>query len=207
MTQTVDGRVLTMEWARPRARARDPLFGGVVHWDEVWTPGANDATVLEVSRDVRIDGHEVPAGRWSVWLVVREEEPWEMVLDPRDDLWHTVHPGPTDDQIRFPVEPDRGDHVEALLWYVPTVRRDGATLVMAWGTTRVAFDVEVEPTYGYTMTAEEAAPFLGEWEMERVAGRNAGERFEVEIVHHEDGSLRMRSRSEDGSLARLTPRR
>ena len=48
MTQIVNGTTLTLDFARPVARGRENLFGGVIHWGETWTPGANWATTLEV---------------------------------------------------------------------------------------------------------------------------------------------------------------
>jgi hypothetical protein len=73
MSQIIDGTKISMEYSRPRARGRDPLFGGrVVHWNEVWTPGANWATTLEASKDVTLNGQRVPKGKYSVWLVVRQ---------------------------------------------------------------------------------------------------------------------------------------
>ena len=56
VAQTIDGTRLTVEYSRPRARTRDSLFGRVVTWGEVWTPGANLATTLEVGKDVKING-------------------------------------------------------------------------------------------------------------------------------------------------------
>ncbi len=38
--QTVDGTTLTIDYSRPSARGR-ALFGELVPWDVVWTPGAN----------------------------------------------------------------------------------------------------------------------------------------------------------------------
>ena len=73
--QTIDGTKISIDYARPRARGREPIFGKVVHWAEVWTPGANYATTLEVNNPVRLDGHPVAKGKYSVWLVVREQGP------------------------------------------------------------------------------------------------------------------------------------
>src|ERR1043166_8508411 len=72
VSQTVDGTKLTIEYSRPRGRARDSLFGKVVPWGLTWTPGANFATTLEVSKDVRINGHPLAKGKYSVWM--RSEE-------------------------------------------------------------------------------------------------------------------------------------
>lgn len=43
VAQTVNRTVITLEYDRPVARGRE-LFGGIVDWDAIWTPGANVAT-------------------------------------------------------------------------------------------------------------------------------------------------------------------
>ena len=51
LTQIISGTEIEVDYARPSVRGRSPIFGGIVHWDEVWTPGANDATTFRFSRD------------------------------------------------------------------------------------------------------------------------------------------------------------
>ena len=162
-TQTIDGTVLTMTYSRPSRRGRDPLFGGVVHWHR-WTPGANWATTLEVSKEVTLDGHPVPAGKYSVWLDVSEAEPWQMVLDRDARIFHTDSPPDKETQIRFPVARGEGPETETLLWNVDRVRADGGLLTLQWGTTRVAMDLKVPSSRRLTTTPAEAGPILGRWE-------------------------------------------
>jgi hypothetical protein len=163
VSQTVDGTRLTIEYSRPRGRARDSLFGKVVPWGETWTPGANLATTLEVSKDVRINGHPLAKGKYSVWMVVRPESVWTVVLDPRAQLFHTQRPDSTPDQIRFPVHRAERPFSEVLTWTFPAVRADGATLAMQWGTVYVPLDIEVTPTYLLPFAAEKAAAYLGKY--------------------------------------------
>ena len=66
VAQTVDGTKLTVEYSRPRARGRTGIFGTTVKWGRTWTPGANTATTLAVTKDVVIEGVSVPKGRYSV---------------------------------------------------------------------------------------------------------------------------------------------
>lgn len=102
MSQVIDGTRIEIDYARLRLRGRDPIFGKVVHCGEVWTPGANWATTLNGSKAIRLDGHDVPAGKYSVWLVVREAGPWTMVLDPDHFRFHMDPPDSATTQIRFP---------------------------------------------------------------------------------------------------------
>jgi len=164
LSQTVDGTKLSLTYSRPRARTRDSLFGKIVTWDEVWTPGANMATTLELSKTAKLNGHPVPKGKYSVWMVVRRAGDWTFVLDPRAELFHMQHPDSTAQQIRFPVRTAERPFLEVLTWSFPEVRQDGATLAMQWGATYVPVDVQVEPTYKLGFPEREAGPYLGRYD-------------------------------------------
>jgi hypothetical protein len=163
VSQTVDGTKITIEYSRPRGRARDSLFGKVVPWGEVWTPGANLATTLEVTKDVRVNGHALSKGKYSVWMVVRPETVWTVVLDPRAQRYHTERPDSTPEQVRFPVHRSERPFNEVLTWSFPAVRTDGVTLAMHWGTSYVPFDIEVKPTYLLPFPAQQAAAYVGQY--------------------------------------------
>ena len=102
VSQTVDGTTATLTYYRPRARGRTGLFGSRVRWGEVWTPGANQATTLNVNKDVSIEGQPVAKGTYSIWFVIARG-PWEMVLDKDTTLFHTQGPKQRPGQIRFPI--------------------------------------------------------------------------------------------------------
>ena len=134
-----------------------------MRWDEVWTPGANYATTLEANRDITLNGHAIPKGKYSIWMVVRKSAPWTFVLDPRAKLFHMTHPDSTSTQIRFDVKPQTGPFTEALTWSFPDVRSNGATLDMSWATTRVSVDVGVQPSLVAELPASDAAPYVGRY--------------------------------------------
>jgi Protein of unknown function (DUF2911) len=195
VSQTVDGTTITVDYARPRARGRDPLFGGVVHWGEVWTPGANWATTLEVDKDITLAGHPVPAGVYSMWMTV-EPGNWEVVLDPEAKLFHTTPPAASDEQIRFSVTPAEGEPVEALAFYFPEYAASGTELRMHWGTTYVAMEIGVEASQRMTVTDAEAAPILGEYRMTMIFGAPEGQDPPVvpyDVYRGEDGSMRVKT--------------
>jgi hypothetical protein len=194
IAQTVDGTTITVDYSRPRARSRADLFGGVVHWGEVWTPGANWATTFEFSSDVTLNGHAVAAGKYSVWLEVMETGPWTMILDPESRRFHLGRPAPSDEQVRFPVEPTTtDDFVEVLTWEFPAVSATGTTLQLVWGTTAVAFEVDVPPSRVYTVSAEDATPYVGRYRLTTNAPLPAKEQSYVishdgeHLVAHWDG--------------------
>lgn len=165
VSQTLGHTLVSLDYSRPLMRDRGDVFGRVIHWGELWTPGANEATVLEVSDDVKLNGHDVAAGRWSMWLIPSQVGAWEMVLDPTDSLFHTQRPDLTEEQIRFVVEDEHdGPYTEALAWSFPNIAQDGGTVRMNWDTLQIDMDVAVtsaEPVT--TVAADEAALYVGEW--------------------------------------------
>jgi len=106
VSQTVDGTKVTVTYHRPRARGRTGLFGTRIRWGHTWTPGANMATRLDVSKDVTIEGRQVPKGAYSVWIVVTPGT-WEMLLDRDTARFHTQPPKQGDAQVRFQVSREK----------------------------------------------------------------------------------------------------
>ena len=182
--QTIDGTTITVDYARPRARGRSPLFGAdVVHWDHVWTPGADWATTLEIDKPVQIQGHDIPVGKYSVWFVVKDTTAWEVWLEPKDSLWHIPEPERTDEQIHLMADVEQRDvFFETLTWWFPETRMTGTTLAMQWGNSYVPLDVAVESSIDLIVSAETAAPILGSYEMSGEGERPWWNR-RVEVVY------------------------
>lgn len=164
VSQTVDGTVLTVEYSRPRVRGRSPIYGKEVVWGEVWTPGANWATTLEVSSDVTIDGHALPKGKYSVWMEVQEGD-WTVILDPNAKQFHTAHPKPDSSQIRFSVTPDSVAGPEVLLWSFPEISTSGMVLQVAWAGRAVRLPIVVPPSRTRTLAAELAPRYVGSYSL------------------------------------------
>ena len=82
----------------------------MVPYDIVWTPGANWATTLEADRPVRINGVDVAAGAYSVWMTPREGS-WTMTLNAETEFFHFQKPDPALATLDRNVGlPDRGVH-------------------------------------------------------------------------------------------------
>ena len=189
VSQTVDGTVITITYSRPQARGRDSLFGGVVHYDRPWTPGANWATTLEVSKDVHLNGTPVPKGVYSIWMIPTRGD-WQVVLDTQSRRFHTQRPPESDSQIRLTATPDSGAHSELLTWSFPAVRRDGATLQMRWAGTVVSLDVVVQPT-GRGKLAGSSDAYVGTYLL-RIAEAEPQSRAVRADVFEKDSALYLR---------------
>src|SRR5215831_8637063 len=73
VTQSVNGTEISIRYYRPVLRGRVP-FPDVVGWGRTWTPGADSATRIETSGPLAIEGKELPAGKYSIWVVPDEKD-------------------------------------------------------------------------------------------------------------------------------------
>lgn len=133
VSQEVAMTSITVGYDRPVARGRE-LYGGIVDWDVVATPGANRATWIEFSTPVTFAGASLDAGRYGVWHIAHESEPWEVVLVRDWDTHHSYFPFESEAaRVRVPTE--TGEHMETLAFYFPVVGQYDAVLRLHWGTT------------------------------------------------------------------------
>jgi Protein of unknown function (DUF2911) len=164
VSQTVDGTMIAVDYGRAQARGRDSLFGKVVRKDEVWTPGANQATTFEASKDVTVGGKPLAAGKYSVWMVSDPASQWVLYFHKNAALFHTQHPKTAEMALAVPVEhSDGAEHVEVLTFDFPRVTKTGTELRLRWGRTIVPIEIGVTPTLVRAMTAEQTAPYVGSY--------------------------------------------
>lgn len=160
--QTVDGTTISVDYGRPQARGRDPIFGKVVRWGETWTPGANFATTLTVSKDVSVNGQALAKGSYSVWMITAEQGDWTVFFHPRSRLFHTQHPKADSAAARLSVTPRPVPPEEILTFGFTSIRRNRTTLEMRWDRTAIALEIEVPPSRAPLRT-EVAAAYTGPW--------------------------------------------
>jgi hypothetical protein len=140
VTQNVALTEISVEYGRPVARGR-ALFGALVPWDSVWHPGADSATRIAFNHPVLLEGREVKAGEYSLWLVPRASQPWTVILSRAAHTFHKPYPGAAQDAYRFDVTPEKGSHMESLAIYFPSVVKADAVLRIHWGETIVPIRV------------------------------------------------------------------
>jgi hypothetical protein len=143
VTQRVGFTDITISYHRPVARGRT-LFGDVIAWGRVWTPGADSATTIQFSRDVQVEDQPLGAGTYSMWVIPHQNEPWTVVFNRAIHIWHTPYPGAQQDALRVTVAPEVGTQMEVLAFYFPLVAADSATLRLHWGTTILPLRVRVD---------------------------------------------------------------
>ena len=67
------GAAITINYSSPSVKGRQ-IWGALVPFDKVWRAGANNATVIETSKDVTVEGKTLSAGKYSVFAIPTEKE-------------------------------------------------------------------------------------------------------------------------------------
>ncbi len=71
--QTVGLTEITIDYSSPGVKGRK-IWGEVVPYDQVWRAGANSATKITFSKDVSIEGVNVPKGSYSLLITPGKTE-------------------------------------------------------------------------------------------------------------------------------------
>jgi hypothetical protein len=133
LTQIVNGTEISIRYYRPVLRGRTP-FPNIVSWGRTWTPGADSATRLETSGALDIEGHALPAGKYSVWIVPQESSAWTVIFNRTADAFHLNH-DESQDALRVDARPVTSPQsVETLQFSFPMVDADSAVMQLQWGT-------------------------------------------------------------------------
>lgn len=68
---TINGANITVNYSSPAVKGRT-IFGELVPLGKVWRAGANEATTFETSKAIKVQGKELPAGKYSFFIIPNE---------------------------------------------------------------------------------------------------------------------------------------
>ena len=88
-----------VDYSRPSKRGRR-VWGEVVPWGKVWRLGADFATHVVFSADVRVGGVEVPAGTYTLWMLPQETGESQLIVSKLNRVFGTQY-NPSQDLARI----------------------------------------------------------------------------------------------------------
>jgi hypothetical protein len=101
----VGAATVKITYCQPSARNRK-IMGGLVPYGEVWRTGANEATTLEFDKPVKIEGKDVPAGKYALFTIPGENE-WTIILNKETKQWGAYKYNDKEDLLRVTVKPTK----------------------------------------------------------------------------------------------------
>lgn len=139
-TEPLVARVI---YSRPQANNRT-VFGELVEWNKVWRLGANEATELELYRDVKIGGKKITKGKYSIFAIPQNEQ-WTIILNKDTDTWGAFKYDEKKDVVRvqLPVKKTPAP-VDAFSMMFEKNGKDAILLDMAWENAMVSLPIDLK---------------------------------------------------------------
>ena len=156
LEQTVGVTDITIAYSRPGVKGR-VIFGDLVPYGKVWRTGANKAVQFSTSTAIKLEGKDVPAGKYALFTVPNQDS-WDIILYAETELWGT--PKPWNDSlevVRVSVKTkELSDRVESFTISIDNiVNGKTADLNLYWANTKVTATIEA-PTEDLVMKSIDA---------------------------------------------------
>ncbi|OLY94101.1 Protein of unknown function [Cnuella takakiae] len=139
-TEPLVARVI---YSRPMANNR-AVFGELVEWNKVWRLGANEATELELYRDVKIGGKKIIKGKYTIYAIPSTDA-WTLILNKDTDTWGAFKYDDKKDVVRVQVPVKKtGAPVNAFSMMFEKGSNDTILLDIAWENAMVALPIALK---------------------------------------------------------------
>ncbi|MDN5217171.1 DUF2911 domain-containing protein [Fulvivirgaceae bacterium BMA12] len=135
---------VTINYSRPGVKGRK-VFVDVEEYGKMWRTGANSATTLAFSDDVKLEGKEVPAGKYALYSIPGQEE-WTVMIYKDLGLGGNVGAYDASKELtRFTVKSVNNPvHVESFTIDVGDLKNESATIRLMWSDIIVPIKMTVD---------------------------------------------------------------
>lgn len=122
-TGKINGATITINYSSPAVKGRK-IWGGLVPYGQVWRAGANEATIFETDKDIKVEGKPLPAGKYSLYAIAGENE-WTIIFNSETGQWGVKRTGETTreaakDKLTIKVKPHKSAKMNERLAYEVT---------------------------------------------------------------------------------------
>lgn len=165
IAQTVGDTRIALVYHRPNAKGREIWGcqttdvvpkGGVTYpclvpFGQVWRAGANENTTFETNHDLKINGQNLPAGKYGFHIIPNKDE-WTIIFNRVNDSWGSFSYKQENDQLRITAKPQTVEMQETMALGFENVKATTADVVVRWEKLRVPFTVDVGDVSGRVLT-------------------------------------------------------
>lgn len=143
LMQTVGLTDITVEYSRPGVKGRTIFAAeGLVPFGEVWRAGANAATKISFSDDVKVGDQELKGGDYAI-LTKPNANAWEVMFYPYESGNWTAY---VEKEPALSVEAKTmktGHKIENFTIMIDGITTDEAQLIFAWDNTAASLPLKV----------------------------------------------------------------
>jgi len=136
---------IDIKYGSPSVKGRT-VWGGIVPYDKVWRAGANNATTIEFSTDVIVEGKPLPQGKYAFFIIPQKNDKWIAVFNKEAKQWGAFRYKEDSDALRVEVLPVFNNaYNEELKYSINNYGFQYGTLNLEWE--RLKIQIEVNTDY------------------------------------------------------------
>lgn len=128
-------------YSQPSKRDRE-IFGGIVPFGKVWRTGANEATEIVLTQDVKINGKKLKAGTYSIFSIPDKKQ-WQVMFSSQLGLWGHYDYDSKKDVLKVKQKVAKTEQT----WEAFTIKLEetsqGALMHLIWDQTKVSLEIEM----------------------------------------------------------------
>ena len=118
-------------YSRPQKNGRK-VFGELIEFGTVWRLGANEATELDLFKDVKLGNTTIKKGRYTLFAIPMEDK-WTFIVNRDTDTWGAFKYDSTKDVARYDVNVDtQAEPVEHFTMVFEKGTGNIVNLVISW---------------------------------------------------------------------------
>jgi Protein of unknown function (DUF2911) len=142
VNQQVGISSVIINYNRPSLRGRKLLGEKDIPFGTIWRMGANDVTTFSVDYPIKIEGKELPKGKYALVSIPGETE-WTIILNNDAKQWGVYAYDQKKDVLRFNVKvTPLTENVETMSFSFEDVLPSSSSLVFRWE--KVQFKIKLE---------------------------------------------------------------
>lgn len=108
-----------------------------------WRAGANENTVITFSHNVKVEGKDLKAGTYGLFLATAKEGSWTWIFSNNSTSWGSFFYDQNEDVLRVDVTPMDAPFTEDLTYGFADRQANGATAFLQWENKRIPFKISV----------------------------------------------------------------
>jgi len=139
VTETIaSGAIISIDYSQPAVKGRTIGKDLEPKGNAVWRTGANEATIFETSKNVKINGQDLPAGKYSLFSIAGDGE-WTIIFNKTWNQWGAYDYKMAEDALRVKANAGKAAAFAEKMTF--TISKSG-TVTLLWGDNKVDFKVE-----------------------------------------------------------------
>ncbi|MDO5980865.1 DUF2911 domain-containing protein [Flavivirga spongiicola] len=138
----IEGVEISVDYSRPYKKGRD-IFGGLVPYNKYWRTGANLATEISFSKDVKFGGKEIKSGRYRLYTIPGKTK-WIVKLNSELGKKGFYEPNYDLDVLEVSATPKAMKQELEQFTIILKKHKKGAKLIMKWDMTKVVVPITLK---------------------------------------------------------------